>query len=296
MRFLEEMDKVIPRDKLVREIEQRYSKSNIGRPRLGTLLMLKIHFLQQWYNLSDPWMEEDIYDRVTFQKFLDIDIAFDQVPDETTILRFRHFLEEKKLHERFLRIINQILEDKGIMLKEWTTVDATIICASSSTKNKDKKRDPDMSSTFKWKNAYFGMKAHAWTDKDTWLIHSLEFTWANVHDSVPMEQILRGDEKVIYGDSAYMSKVKREKYRKKWVSYRICQRWSKYRKLDQLDKRVNHMFSTVRARWEHAFWVIKNLWGHRKTRYRWLFKNGSQRYMLAWLCNIYMSRKKLLAT
>ncbi len=296
MKFLEEMEKVIPWDKLVREVEQRYSTSKVGRPKLWTLLMLKIYFLQQRYNLSDPWMEEDIYDRVTFQKFLDIDIAFDQVPDESSILRFRHFLEEHKLQERFFKIINDVLGEQWILLKEWTTVDATIIHASSSTKNKDKKRDPEMKSTFKGKNAYFWMKAHAWTDKDTWLIHSLAFTSANVHDLVPLEKLLHGEEKVIYGDSAYMSIENRKNFYRKGVSYRACKRSTRYRKIDQLDKWMNQLFSKVRAKWEHAFGVIKHQWHHRRVRYRWLFKNSMQWYMLAWLSNLYMSRKKLLAT
>lgn len=255
--------------------------------------MLKVYFLQLWYNLSDPATEEEIYDRITFQKFLDIDINNDQIPDETTILRFRHFLEECKIQKRMFRVINRVLEEKWLLIKEWTTVDATIIPASSSTKNKDGKRDPEMRSTKKWNNYYFGMKAHVWTDSSNGLIHTLKCTSANVHDSVPMNDLLHGKEQVVYWDSAYMSKEKTEFYAKMWVAYHVCQRWSKHKKLDQLDKWLNRIFSKTRARWEWAFGVIKNLWKHRKVRYRWIHKNEMQRYMLAGLSNLYMMRKKL---
>lgn len=214
MKFLNQMDIVIPWDKLVREIEQKRKKYKVGRNRVATKLMLKIYFLQLWYNLSDPATEEEIYDRITFQKFLDIDINNDQIPDESTILRFRHFLEENKLQERMFRVINKILEKEGLLIKEGTTVDATIIPASSSTKNKDKERDPEMHSTKKGNNYYFGMKAHVGTDSSNGLIHSVECTAANVHDSIPIDKLLHGEEKVIYGDSAYMSEKLRKFYEK----------------------------------------------------------------------------------
>lgn len=296
MKFLSEMEEIIPRSKLAREVNQRYTKHKVWRPRLWTEMMLKIYFLQLRYNLSDPWAEDAIYDRVSFQKFLDIDIMKTKAPDETSILNFRHFLEKHKLQRRFFRIINKILEEKWLLVKEWTTVDATIIAASSSTKNKKRARDPEMRSTKKWNNHYFWMKVHVGTDSSNWLIHSVECTSANVHDSVPMGKLLHWEEKVIYGDSAYMSKEKRAYYDKMWVSYRACQRWTKNKKLDQLDKWLNQLFSKTRARWEWAFWIIKNLWKHRKVRYRWIYKNHMQRYMLAWLSNLYMVRKKLLAS
>ena len=191
------------------------------------------------------------------------------------------------------RVINQVLEEKGLLIKEWTTVDATIIPASSSTKNKDGIRDPEMRSTKKGNNYYFGMKTHVWTDSSNWLIHTIKCTSANVHDSVPMDSLLHWEEKVIYWDSAYMSKEKSEYYWKKWVAYYVCQRWSRNKKLDQLAKRMNTVLSKTRARWERAFWVIKNLWKHRRVRYRWIHKNEMQRYMLAGLSNLYMMRKKI---
>ena len=296
MKFLDQMDQVIPRSKLEREIEQKRKKYDVGRNRIATKLMLKIYFLQLWYNLSDPATEEEIYDRITFQKFLDIDINNDQIPDESTILRFRHFLEEHRLQERMFRVVNKLLEDEWLFIKEGTTVDATILPASSSTKNKNKERDPEMHSTKKWNNYYFGMKAHVGTDSSNGMIHSVECTAANVHDSIPIDKLLHGEEKVIYGDSAYMSKEKCEHYKKLWVAYHVCKRGSRNKKLDQLDKWLNRIFSETRARGEWAFGVIKNQWKHRKVRYRWIYKNWMQRYMLAGLSNLYMMRKKLVTS
>ncbi len=293
MKFLDQLDKVIPRDKLEREIDQKITKHNVWRNRFPTKTMLKVYFLQLWYNLSDPETEDAIYDRVSFQKFLDMDILKDKAPDESTILRFRHFLEDHKLQKRMFKVINQLLEKEWLLIKEGTTVDATILPASSSTKNKDKERDPEMHSTKKGNNYYFGMKAHVGTDSSNGMIHSVECTAANVHDSVPIDKLLHGEEKVIYGDSAYMNQEKCGYYKKLWVAYHVCKRGSRWKKLDQLDKWLNRIFSETRARWEWAFGVIKNQWKHRKVRYRGIYKNHMQRYMLAGLSNLYMMRKKL---
>lgn len=236
MKFLNEMEQVIPRLELEKIIDEKITKAKTGRPRYATIRMLKVYFLQQRYNLSDPWVEDAIYDRVSFQKFLDMDIMKDKAPDETTILNFRRFLEDNELQKRMFLKINLILAQKWMLVKEWTTVDATILPAPSSTKNKEKKRDPEMKSTKKWKNYYFGMKTHVWTDSSNGLIHSVECTSANVHDLTPLEKLLHGKEKVIYGDSAYMSKENNDKYRKKGIAYYVCRRWSKHKKLDQLDK------------------------------------------------------------
>jgi transposase, IS5 family len=296
MKFLDEMNKVLPRDKLTREIEQKIKKAKVWRPRYSVKTMIKIYFLQQRYNLSDPWVEDAIYDRVSFQKFLDMDILKDKAPDESTILLFRRFLEEQRLQERLFKVINQMLVTKWLLLKEWTTVDATIISAPSSTKNEENKRDPEMHSTKKWNNHYFGMKAHVGTDSQSWLIHSVICTSANIHDSKMMDQLLHWEEQVLYGDSAYMSEEKRKFYNKLWVAYHVCRRWTRYKKLDQWDKRINRIFSEVRAKWEWAFGVIKNQRKHRKVRYRWIYKNWMQRYILAAVSNIYMVRKRLLIT
>ena len=172
-RFLDEMTKVIPWDLFLKEINTYYDEKTVGRKKKDALLMLKIYFLQQWYALSDPGAEEAIYDRNSFQKFLQIDLLADTPPDETTILNFRHLLEIHELQKKFFTIVKDIMENKGFILKKGTTVDATIIQAPSSTKNKDKRRDSDMSSTKKHGQWYFGMKAHIGTDTDTGVIHSL---------------------------------------------------------------------------------------------------------------------------
>ena len=178
-RFLDEMTKVIPWDDICQLIQPHYRESEIGRKKTDLLLLLKIHFLQQWFNLSDPAVEEWIYDRISFQKFLNIDLM-DGVPDETTILNFRHLLEEHELPEKIFELVNGLLESAGLILKEGTIVDATIIAAPSSTKNKEKKRDPEMSSTKKNNNYHFGMKAHIGVDTKNGLVHSLEATTATV--------------------------------------------------------------------------------------------------------------------
>jgi len=178
-RFLDEMIKVVPWNKICHLIQPHYRENEIGRKKTDLLLLLKIYFLQQWFNLSDPAAEEWIYDRISFQKFLNIDLM-DNVPDETTILNFRHLLEERQLPEKIFKLVNKLLENKGLLLKEGTIVDATIISAPSSTKNKAKKRDPEMSSTKKNNNYHFGMKAHIGVDAKHGLVHSLEATTATV--------------------------------------------------------------------------------------------------------------------
>ena len=224
MKFLAQMEAIIPRTKLVDKIDRHHATTTTGRPRTDTLLMLKIYFLQQWYNLSDPGVEDAIYDRVSFQKFLDLDVLAQNVPDESTICRFRHFLEDNRLQRKMFKVLNAVLEHNGMLVKEGTTVDATIIPASSSTKNKDRKRDPEMRSTKKGQNMYFGMKAHVGTDSSNGLIHSVMCTSANVHDSKMMEHLLHGEENVLYGDSAYMSKERQARFEKEGVAYYVHRR------------------------------------------------------------------------
>lgn len=293
MAFLDHMDAIIPWKVLIEKIDKKRPNYRRGRWKIETKRMLKIYFLQLRYNLSDPGIEEEVYDRLTFQKFLDIDITTDRIPDESTVLRFRHFLEQHQLQEVMFQCINEILENEWLLLKEGTTVDATIIAAPSSTKNKAKKRDPEMHSTRKGNNYYFWMKTHVWTDSNSWLIHTVECTSANIHDSVMVNKLLHWGEQVIYGDSAYMSQPKTNYYESLWVAYNVCKRSTRNKKLSQIDRFLNCMFSRVRARGEWAFGVIKNIWKQRKVKYRWIYKNHMQRYMLAWLSNLYMVRKKL---
>jgi len=181
-RFLNEMDQVIPWYKLINKVEKHYQEKKTGRNRTETKLLLKIYFLQQWYNLSDPGVEEAIYDRNSFQRFLDLDLLSDSVPDETTILNFRHLLEENNLQEKFFIIMNKVLEKNNLIIKEGTILDATIINAPRSNKNEYGKRDSEMSSTKKGNNWYFGMKAHIRVDHKSGIVHSIKTTTAKVHD------------------------------------------------------------------------------------------------------------------
>lgn len=294
MKFLDEMEKVIPRKDLTTLIEYNMKRYKVWRPRYDTKLLLKIYFLQQRYNLSDPGVEDAIYDRASFLKFLDLDLLSQSVPDETTILNFRHFMEKHQVQEKIFSKINDILEKKWLLLKEWTTVDATIIHAPSSTKNKKGKRDPEMHSTKKWNQWYFWGKAHIGADSESWCVHSVEFTAANVHDSQMLETLEHWDEKELYWDSAYHSEKQLRNHLNKWVLFSVCTKWSKNKTLTEYKKAINRVYSQVRSKIEHVFWVIKNLRWHRKVRYRWLHKNHMQRYVLCWLANLYRMRKLLI--
>lgn len=294
-RFLDEMIKVIPWDDICQLIQPHYRESEIGRKKTDLLLLLKIHFLQQWFNLSDPAVEEWIYDRISFQKFLNIDLM-DGVPDETTILNFRHLLEEHELPEKIFELVNGLLESAGLILKEGTIVDATIIAAPSSTKNKEKKRDPEMSSTKKNNNYYFGMKAHIGVDTKNGLVHSLEATTAKEADIKQKDNLLHGKEKAIFGDKAYGRQDDKRAARRKGIFYGITDKATCSKKLSNKQKARNRKTSSVRSKVEHPFHTLKCKWGHRKTRYRGIFKNKMQLFTIFALGNLFRVRKILLST
>jgi IS5 family transposase len=191
------------------------------------------------------------------------------------------------LNEKIFKIINKKLEKENIICKKWTIVDATIITASGSTKNKDKSRDPEMHSTKKGNNYYFWWKAHIWVDEESWIVTAMNFTAANVHDSQEMEWLLHWEEERVYGDSAYYSKERKEKFEAKWVSFNVNKRWN----LNRKDEFFNRFFSKTRSKVEHIFWIIKDIRWHRKVRYKWILKNEQQRYLLLWLANLYKVRK-----
>lgn len=291
--FLDEMTKVIPWNDICHLIQPYYRENEIGRKKIDLLLLLKIHFLQQWFNLSDPAAEEAVYDRISFQKFLNIDLM-DGAPDETTILNFRHLLEEHKLPEKIFKLVNKLLEGKGLILKEGTIVDATIIAAPSSTKNKEKKRDPEMSSTKKNNNYHFGMKAHIGVDNKKGLIHSLEVTTAKKSDIGQLENLLQGEEKSIFGDKAYGRQADKRAARKAGVFYGITDRGNRNHRLSNTQKARNKKTSSVRSKVEHPFHTLKCKWGHKKTRYRGIFKNKMQLFTIFTLSNVFRVRKILL--
>lgn len=257
-------------------------------------MLLKIYFLQQWHNLSDPGAEEAIYDRNSFQKFLGIDLLSANVPDETTILNFRHFLETHNLQKDFFKIVHEILNKKGLILKEGTIVDATIIQAPSSTKNKDKKRDAEMSSTKKSNKWFFGMKAHIGVDTQSGLVHTLESTTASVHDMDKFDSLMHGNEKSKFGDKGYFKTENKQKARAEGIFFGVLDRAKKGQKLSMKQKKRNKQLSSVRSKVEHPFQILKCQWKYTKVRYRGLLKNTMQLYSLFALINLFKARKKLM--
>jgi len=294
-KFLAEMERVVPWKELYSLIEPFYPKAGKGRPPVGLERMLRIHFLQSWFNLSDPAAEEALYDMESMRSFVGIDLGNEPVPDETTICKFRHLLEAHGLGERIFQEVNAHLEEKGLRLSEGTIMDATIINAPSSTKNQDKKRDPDMHSTKKGNQYYFGMKIHVGVDSESRTVHSLVTTPANVHDSKMVEDILHGEENAVFGDSAYMGKTE-EIAKKAPLALDLTQtRGTKNRKLTEEEKETNRLLSKTRSRGEHIFLIAKRIFGFSKVRYKGLAKNTNFAYVLFALSNLYMVRRDLLA-
>ena len=295
-KFLAEMERVVPWKELYSLIEPFYPKAGKGRPPVGLERMLRIHFLQSWFNLSDPAAEEALYDMESMRRFVGIDLGNEPVPDETTICKFRHLLEAHGLGERIFQEVNAHLEEKGLRLSEGTIMDATIINAPSSTKNQDKKRDPDMHSTKKGNQYYFGMKIHVGVDRESRTVHSLVTTPANVHDSKMVEDILHGEENAVFGDSAYMGKTE-EIAKKAPGALDLTQtRGTKNRKLTEEEKETNRLLSKTRSRGEHIFLIAKRIFGFSKVRYKGLAKNTNFAFVLFALSNLYMVRRGLLAT
>lgn len=293
-KFMEEMEKVIPWEEFCETIAPYYTEKATGRKKMELTMMLKIYFLQQWYNLSDPAAEEEIYDRNSFQKFLGVDLLSQKVPDETTILNFRHLLEEHKLQERFFAAVNELLERKGLLMREGTIVDATIIAAPSSTKNKEQKRDPEMSSTKKGNQWYFGMKAHIGVDAKSGLVHHIDTTASKTNDRVPFPKLLHGEERALFGDKAYGKQEDKRAARANGILWAISDRGVPNHRLSSSQKKRNRKFSRVRAKVEHPFQVIKCQWGFGKVRYKGLFKNTMQLFALFSLVNLFRIRKTLL--
>jgi transposase, IS5 family len=291
-RLLDEMNLVIPWKKICSLIEPYYHKGDRGRPPFKLETMLRTYCLQQWYQLSDPATEEAIYDRNSFQQFLNLDLLCNKVPDETTILNFRHLLEKHHLTRKIFKLINNYLQEKGLMMTKGTIVDATLIQGPKSTKNKDKKRDPEMSSTHKNNQWYFGMKAHIGVDFESGLVHSVEATTAKVHDRQAFPSLLHGKEEVIFGDKAYDSDKDKFLARDIGVNWMVLGKKKRGMKQSKSQVKKNKRASKIRSKVEHPFQVVKNLWGYAKTRYRGIEKNFHQFFMLFGLYNLYKVRKK----
>jgi IS5 family transposase len=292
-RFLGEMDAVIPWKHLNGLIEPHYPKAGNGTQPLPQERMLRIYFMQQWFNLSDPAMEDSLYDSESMRRFAGIELSEDAVPDETTILRFRHLLEKHYLTQAIFGQIRTLLEQKRLLLKSGTIVDATIIEAPPSTKNEEQARDPEMHQTKKGKDWHFGMKAHVGTDKRG-IVHSLSTTAANVSDFSQLPKLLHGQERELFGDQAYWSVLHRQAARERGVRYRVNRRPQPGYPLTAAQKRLNRLRSATRARGEHAFHVVKHLWGFTKVRYRGLAKNTARLFSCFALANLYLLRRRLM--
>jgi IS5 family transposase len=292
-KFLAEMNAVIPWCRLLALVEPHYPKAGDGRPPLGLEKMLRIYFLQQWFNLSDPGAEDAIYDSESMRRFAGIELGEDKVPDESSILRFRHLLEEHELTKAIFAEVGSLLEENGLLLRQGTIVDATIISAPTSTKNEKQARDPEMKQTRKGNTWYFGMKVHVGTDKQG-VVHSLTTTHAAEHDLKQMPQLLHGAESEVYGDRAYWSEADRRELTGLGIRYRVNRRGHRSAPVGARWREINRSRSRVRARGEHAFLVVKRLWGFEKVRYRGLAKNTARAYTAFALANLYLLRRKLL--
>ena len=294
-RFLNEMEQIIPWRDLCKVIKPFYPKpQGAGRPPVGLERMLRIHLLQHWFNLSDPAVEEALYDSRAMRRFVGIDLGREPVPDETTVCNFRHLLEAHNLGDRLFALIGDYLQENGLQVSTGTIVDATIIDAPSSTKNKDKARDPEMHQTKKGNQWYFGMKAHIGVDSQSKLIHSVAATAANVHDSQMLEDLLHGDETRVWGDSAYTGQgdtIREQAPKAKDFTHK---KGSRHRPLSGVDKATNKTKSKVRAKVEHPFLVLKRVFGFRKVRYRGLEKNATRLFVACGLVNLHMVRRRLL--
>ena len=294
--FLEEMEQIIPWKALSKVIKPYYPKpKGAGRRPIGIERMLRIHFLQHWFELSDPGAEEALYDSRAMRQFVGIDLGKEPVPDETTILNFRHLMERYNLGAEMFRLVNVYLAENGLKVNRGTIVDATIIDAPTSTKNKDKTRDPDMHQTRKGNQWYFGMKTHIGVDNQTKLIHSVAVTAANVHDSQLLGDLLHGDETHVWGDSAYAGQKKLLYERAPQAKDFTQKKGSRYRKLTKVEQSANRYKSKIRSRVEHVFGVMKRQFGFTKVRYRGLDKNAQCVFTKCALINLVLAKKQLLA-
>jgi transposase, IS5 family len=296
--FLDQMEQVVPWADLIALIAPYYPEGKNGRPPFPLMTMLRTHFMQQWFTLSDPAMEEAFFDIPLYREFAQLE-EFARLPDESTILRFRHRLEEHKLAEQILVTVNDLLTANGLLLKTGTVVDATLLAAPSSTKNKDHKRDPEMHSSKKGEQMYFGMKAHIGADAESGLVHTVRGTSGNVSDVVEGNSLLHGEELIAFGDAGYQGIEKRPDANAE-VTWNIAMRPGKRKALnkedaaDALIDKAEKIKAGIRAKVEHPFRVIKRQFGFVKVRYRGLKKNTAQLVTLFALSNLWMVRGKLM--
>lgn len=299
-RFLEEMEATLPWEAFLALIQPIYHQPTAkgGRPPFPLEVMLRIHLLQQWFTLSDPLMEEMLIDTPCFRRFAGIDMIEDRIPDETTILNFRHLLEEHRIAEQILEGVNQMLSEKGVMLREGTILDATIIAAPSSTKNKRKERDQEMHSVAKGKQWFFGMRCHIGVDAASGLVHSVVSTAANVHELNTAADRLHGEERLIYGDAGHIGIEKREEFQDCDAEFRIAMKPGQRRVLPETaEGRLLDLVETAkahfRAKVEHPFRIVKCQFGFKKVYYRGILKNDLKLKLLFALANLWMVRTRI---
>jgi IS5 family transposase len=293
--FLAEMAAVVPWGMLEALIEPRYPKMGPqgGRRPFPLPAMLRIYCLQQWYTLSDPGAEEALYDIQSMRAFCGLELGRDAIPDETTILNFRHLLERHELTKAIFAAVSEHLAAKGELLRGGTIVDATLIAASPSTKNKEGRRDPEMSQSKKGNQWYFGMKAHVGVDAESGLVHTAGVTTGKVHDAKVMDRLIREDDAAVYGDKAYASEAKKRAAEDAGVLWAVKEKAKPGRDLTQRQRARNRRFGRVRAKVEHIFRIVKCQFGYRKVRYRGIAENGAQVFALLALANLYLVRGRL---
>jgi IS5 family transposase len=303
--FLAKMEQVVPWSRLMEVIEPHYPKSGKrGRPPIGLERMLRMYFVQQWYGLADEAVEDAVYDSQALRQFLNIDLSQQSVPDATTLMGFRHLLEAHNLTQAMLVEINAMLIERGLLMSKGTLVDATLIAAPSSTKNEAHARDPEMHQTKKGNQWHFGIKAHVGVDTQSGLVHTVITTAANVSDISQTPALLHGQEEEVGADAGYVGVEKREDMKaalatnEQEVKWRIAKRRKTVQKMAEgwqksLAQAYEKLKAKIRARVEHPFHIIKNIFKHKKARYKGIAKNNVQLNMLFGLSNLYMARGKL---
>jgi len=291
--FLDEMERVVPWPAMESLVRPHYAKAGNGRQPVGLSIMLRTYFVQQWFNLSDPGAEELLYESAAVRRFVGVDLGAAPAPDETTILRFRHLLEQHDLGGMMLDAVNVHLEAKGIKIQTGTIVDATIIHAPSSTKNEKKERDPEMHQTKKGNQWHFGLKAHIGVDAKHGHVHSLATTAANVSDVHMLPELLHGEERKVWGDAGYQGQTEAIQQAAPKAQDMTCRRTKFKDYVDELQKKKNKSKSSVRAKVEHPFRILKRVFGFDKVRYRGIAKNHHRLCASFALVNLYMHRKRL---
>lgn len=298
-RFLSEIEAVTPWAELERAIAPYYpSSGGRGRPPIGLVRMLRMYVAQQCFGLSDEGAEDALYDSQAIRRFVGVDLGREAAPDATTLLNFRHLLEAHQLTESIFNTINAHLAEKGLFLREGTIVDATLIAAAPSTKNKEGKRDSEMHQAKKGNQWHFGMKAHIGVDAQSGLVHTVIGTAAHIHDITQAQALLHGDETDAFGDAGYQGVEKREENLELSVTWHVAMRPGKRKALPkttegELLEKIEHTKASIRAKVEHPFHVVKNLFRHRKTRYKGLAKNTAQLFSLFGFANLMLARRWL---